>query len=87
MLVGGQVEVDRGDGNVAVAHGVDVDVVAVIVDFKRAVEPVIGASARIEPLVEFLDKTRAAHPGDFDPLELVVRQIGHVDVEKHVGRH
>jgi len=74
------------DGDIAVAHGMNIDIIAFIVNFERAVEPVVGASARIEPLVKFFDKARAAHPSHFNSFELFIRQIGHVDVQQHAGR-
>lgn len=81
-LVGGEVDVDGGEGGVARFDHADVGVLGVVEQVELAVEPVVVVPPRIEVGGELFNKAGAAHPRGLHALELIQRDVRYVDVEQ-----
>ena len=84
--MGGHVEVDGGDGNVALGECPYVSAF-----FVRngggpfSAYPVVGSATRVFALDEFIVVDAGALLGDFDAYYLFLRDVGYVDVEQSVA--
>ena len=73
QVVAGQVEVERGDGDVALAEAGDVGLGAFEVVGGVVGHPVVGPAARVLPALEALAVAADAHRHDADALGLAPR--------------
>src|SRR5690606_7707597 len=85
-LVARQVDLDRGDGDVAGAYRVEIGTRAGV--FLRAgrPDPPPLAAARVGLRDARLGAVAAAQPPDLEAADLLPGQVGHVDVEDGVRR-
>ena len=82
----GQVQVDRGDRDPPIDHGVEVGALHGQAGRRRPADPEVGDSARVGPLDQLVLVDALAEAGHLDTLELLERDGRYVDVDQLARR-
>ncbi len=81
-MIGSEVNVDWGEGDVAGFDDADVGVGGVVEQVEIAVEPVVAVATRVEMFGKFFDEAGASHTGGLHAAQFGERKVGNIDVEQ-----